>query len=230
MRGASACWICGRPKRYKEISVTVPEPLTPEDTTIVLIDHAVGFANLLRSHDLGTHINNVVGLAKTAMLFGTGLVVTNGMKDKPSGPLYPQLLDVIGNDFSVVERPGATNAFADQRFVAAVEATGRRRLAIAGVSTEGCVLQSVLGALRLGYEVSVIVDASGSLTKETHETAVQRMVQAGAVPTTWYSLAGELEYDHTSPRGPLLQRIMREHQPTMAKGVEAFAFAKALAP
>lgn len=208
--------------------MTVPDPLTPENITIVLIDHAVGFANLLRSHDLGTHINNVVGLAKTAKLFETGLVVTNGLKDKPSGPLYPELLAVIGDDFPVVERPGATNAFADENFRAAVEATGRRRLAVAGVSTEGCVLQSVLGALRLGYEVNVIVDASGSLTPETHNTAVHRMVQAGAVPTTWYSLAGELEFDHTSARGPLLQQLMREHQPTMAKGVQGYAFAKAL--
>ncbi|MGB3373966.1 MAG: hypothetical protein WBA87_02345, partial [Microbacterium sp.] len=60
--------------------MSVPEPLTPENTTIVLVDHAVGFANLLRSHDLDTHINNVVGLAKTATLFGSGLVVTNGLK------------------------------------------------------------------------------------------------------------------------------------------------------
>ncbi|MBF0687509.1 MAG: isochorismatase family protein [Cellulomonas sp.] len=205
--------------------MTVPEPLTPESTTIVMIDHAVGFANLLRSHDLGTHINNTVGLAKTALLFGSGLVVTNGVKGKPSGPLYPELTDVLG-DHPVIERPGATNAFDDAAFAEAVAATGRRKLAIAGVSTEGCVLQSVLGALRLDYEVNLIVDASGSLTRETHDTAVQRMIQAGAVPTTWYSLAGEFEYDHTSPRGPILQQIMREHQPAMAKGVQTYLATK----
>lgn len=205
--------------------MTVPEPLTPENTTIVLVDHAVGFANLLRSYDLGAHINNVVGLAKTAVLFGSGLVVTNGLKDKPSGPLYPELADVLG-DQPVIERPGATNAFDDSAFAAAVTATGRPKLAIAGVSTEGCVLQTVLGALRLGYEVNLVVDASGSLTRESHDLAVQRMVQAGAVPTTWYSLAGEFEYDHTSPRGPLLQQLMREHQPAMAKGVQTYRASK----
>lgn len=209
--------------------MSVPEPLTPENTTIVLVDHAVGFANLLRSHDLDTHINNVVGLAKTATLFDSGLVVTNGLKSKPSGPLYPELAEVIG-DHPVVERPGATNAFEDPAFAAAVAATGRRRLAIAGVSTEGCVLQTVLGALRLGYEVNVVVDASGSLTRETHDVAVQRMVLAGAVPTTWYSLAGEFEYDHTSARGPILQQIMRENQPAMAKGVQTYIASMASAP
>ncbi len=207
----------------------VPEPLTPENTTVVLVDHAVGFANLLRSHDLDDHINAVVGLARTAVLFGSGLVVTNGLPGKPSGPLYPELVEVLG-DHPVVERPGATNAFVDEGFAAAVEGTGRRRLAIGGVSTEGCVLQTVLGALRLGYEVNLVVDASGSLTRETHDTAVQRMVLAGAVPTTWYSLAGEFEYDHTSPRGPLLQQVMREHQPAMAKGVQSYLAARTPVP
>ena len=129
-------------------------------------------------------------------------------------------------DQPVIERPGATNAFDDSAFAAAVAATGRPKLAIAGVSTEGCVLQTVLGALRLGYEVNLVVDASGSLTRESHDLAVQRMVQAGAVPTTWYSLAGEFEYDHTSPRGPLLQQLMREHQPAMAKGVQTYRASK----
>ena len=65
------------------------EPLTPENTTVVLVDYAVGFANLLRSHELSEHLNNVLGLAKTAKWYGSGLVVTNGEASKPSGPLYP---------------------------------------------------------------------------------------------------------------------------------------------
>ena len=197
------------------------EPLTPENTTIVLIDHAVGFANVLGSHDTAEHINNVVGLAKTAVRYDAGLVVTNGLPSKPSGPLYPQLREVIG-DRPVVERGGNFNAFLDPAFTAAVEATGRRKLAIAGVSTEGCVLQTVLGALRAQYEVYLVVDASASLTPETHATAVQRMVQAGAVPITWYSLAGEFTVDHRSATGPVLQSLMREHVPSMAMGVQSY--------
>ena len=88
------------------------DPLTPENTTIVLVDHAVGFANVLRSHDTAQHLNNVVGLAKTALLYGSGLVVTNGLPDKPSGPLYPQLLEVLG-DHPVIERGGNFNSFLD---------------------------------------------------------------------------------------------------------------------
>jgi nicotinamidase-related amidase len=200
------------------------EPLTPQNTTVILIDHAVGFANVLRSHDTAQHIDNVVGLAKTAVRFQTGLVVTNGLPTKPSGPLYPQLLDVLG-DRPIIERGGNFNAFLDEPFRQAVEATERRKLAVAGVSTEGCVLQSVLGALRSGYEVYLVVDATASLTVETHTAAVQRMVQAGAVPVTWYSLAGEFTADHRSPAGPVLQSLMREHVPTMAMGVHSYVAA-----
>ncbi|MFC5500882.1 isochorismatase family protein [Lysinimonas soli] len=202
------------------------EPLTPDDTTIIMIDHAVGFANILRSHDLPLHLNNVVGLAKVAVTFGTGLVVTNGEPSKPSGGLYPQLLEVIG-DHPVIERGGNFNCFLDKAFAETVEATGRRRLAIAGISTEGCVLQTVLGALRLSYEVYVVADASASLTLETHSTAVARMTQAGATPVTWFSLAGEFTVDHRSAYGPLNQRLMREHVPSMAMGAAVYFGAQA---
>jgi nicotinamidase-related amidase len=202
------------------------EPLTPENSTVILIDYAVGFANVLGSHDLALHINNVVGLAKLATSFDTGLVVTNGMASKPSGPLYPQLLDVIG-DHPVIERGGNFNGFLDPAFASAVEATGRRKLIIAGVSTEGCVLQTVLGALRDGYEVYVVVDASASVTKETHDAAVMRMVQAGAVPVTWFSVAGEMTVDHRSALGPKNQRLMREHVPSMAMGTSLYFAAQA---
>jgi isochorismate hydrolase len=151
--------------------------------------------------------------------------VTNGLPSKPSGPLYPELLDVIG-DQPVIERGGNFNCFLDDAFSAAVRATGRKKLAIAGVSTEGCVLQTVLGALREDYEVFLVVDASASLTKETHDTAVQRMVQAGATPVTWFSLAGEFQVDHRYPTAPFYQQLMREHVPTMRLGTISFLTAQ----
>jgi len=195
------------------------EPLTPQNTTIILVDLAVGFANLLRSHDLADHVNNVVGLAKTATFFQSGLVVTNGLPAKPSGPLYPQLLEVIGGH-PVIERPGFFDCFRDEAFAEAVRQTGRSKLVI---STEGCILQTVLGALRAGYETHIVVDTCASLTAETHQTSIRRLVQAGAVPVTWFSVAGEFQADHRNPTAPLYQQIMREHVPAMAMGAQLYA-------
>ncbi|QUW83943.1 isochorismatase family protein [Streptomyces mirabilis] len=202
-----------------------PEPLTPANTTIVLVDYAVGFANLLGSHDLTSHIHNVTGLAKTAKWYGSGLVVTNGQSSKPSGPLYPELLDVIGDE-PVIERATDFNAFLDEPFAEAVRAAGRKNLVIGGIATDGCVLQTVLGGLREGYRVHVAVDASASLTTEAHETAIQRMVQAGVVPVTWFSLAAEFQLDPTFHDAPHRMRLMQENVPAM--GMSARSYVNAL--
>lgn len=202
-----------------------PEPLTPANTTVVLVDYAVGFANLLGTHDLPAHLNAVTGLAKTASWYGSGLVVTNGQPSKPSGPLYPELLDVIG-DHPVIERATDFNSFLDEPFAEAVRATGRQNLVIGGVATDGCVLQTVLGGLREGYKVHVVVDASASLSVEAHQTAVQRMVQAGVVPLTWFSLAAEFQLDPKFHDAPHRMRLMQENVPAM--GMSARTFMNAL--
>lgn len=197
------------------------EPLSPDNSAVVLVDYAIGFANLLRSHELREHITNTVGLAKTAKLYGAPLVVTNGESSKPSGPLYPELLAAIG-DQPVIERKTAFNSFLDPAFAAAVEATGRHRLIIGGIATDGCVLQTALGALRAGYEVSVVVDASASTSKEAHDMAVQRMIMSGVRPVTWWSLAAEFQLEPRFADSPVRTRLMSEFQPAMTMGGRVF--------
>ncbi|MFJ9908965.1 isochorismatase family protein [Streptomyces sp. NPDC101152] len=199
----------------------IPEPLNPANTTVILIDYAVGFANLLRSHNLTEHLNNVVGLAKTAKWYGSGLVVTNGESSRPSGPLYPELLEAIG-DQPVIERTVDFNSFLDESFAQAVRAQDRENLVIAGIATDGCVLQSVLGGLRAGYRVHVAVDASASPSLEAHNTAVRRMVQTGAVPVTWFSLAAEFQLDPKFHDAPHRMRLMQENVPSMAMSARSF--------
>lgn len=200
------------------------EPLSPDNATVVLVDFAVGFANILRSHDLREHVANVTGLAKTAKLYGSGLVVTNGESSKPSGPLYPELAEVLGPDPAVIERGSgsAFNSFLDPRFAAAVREQGRSRLVIAGIATDGCVLQSALGALREGYEVYVVVDAVASPSKQAHDVAVQRMVMSGIVPITWWSLAAEFQMDDRFTDAPYRFELMTQFQPAMTMAGRTF--------
>lgn len=198
-------------------------PLTPDDTTVVLVDFAVGFANILRSHNLSEHISNVTGLAKTAKLYRSGLVVTNGESSKPSGPLYPELLEVLG-DHPVIERPAsyAFNAFRDPAFADAVRGENRKRLVIAGIATDGCVLQTALGALREGYEAYIVVDAVASPSKEAHDVAVQRMIMSGVVPVTWWSLAAEFQLDPRFTDAPYRTELMAQFQPAMTMAARTF--------
>jgi nicotinamidase-related amidase len=200
------------------------EPLSPDNAAVLLADYAVGFADLIRSHEMHDHLAAVTGLARMALLYGAPVVVTNGEESKPSGPLYPELLKVIGDQPVIVRSPTtAFNAFLEPKFVDAVEATGRRRLIIAGVATEGCVLQSALGAVRLGYEVNVVVDACGSLGREPHEMALRRMTMAGVIPLTWWSLAAEFQLGPRFAAAPYRNDLMAEFQPAMTMAARAFA-------
>jgi|SRR5882757_418468 len=198
-------------------------PLSPDNTTVVLVDLAVGFANILRSHNLAEHISNATGLTKTAKLYGSGLVVTNGEASKPSGPMYPEIVEVLG-DQPVIERAAsyAFNSFRDPAFADAVRAESRDRLVIAGIATDGCVLQTALGALREGYEAYVVVDAVASPSKEAHDVAIQRMIMSGVVPITWWSLAAEFQLDEKFTDAPYRSELMAQFQPAMMMAGRTF--------
>ncbi|GAB1333445.1 hypothetical protein ACE1SV_00350 [Streptomyces sp. E-15] len=123
--------------------------LKAEEVTVAMIDHAVGFANLFRSHNVAEHVNITIALAKTAVVFDLPVVVTNGADTDPTGPLFAGLKEVLG-DREVVVREGNFDAFATERFAEAVAATGRRKLLLSGLMTEGCVLQTALSGLERG--------------------------------------------------------------------------------
>jgi folate-dependent phosphoribosylglycinamide formyltransferase PurN len=190
--------------------------ISADDSAIVLIDYAVGFANLYRSHSVAQNSNAAVAVAKIAQIYGVPLVVTNGPDEAPSGPLYPPLAEVLGGHPTVF-RYGAFDGFHEEPFARAVEATGRRRLVLAGLMTEGCVVHTALTAVDQGYEVFVVVDACAGETEETHQAALQRMIQAGVRPTTWLSLASE--YQRTwadQATEPGFSALIRDHAPAFA--------------
>lgn len=164
------------------------EVFSPENTTIMMVDYSSGFINTFRSHDVNQHITATVALAKTALGLKSGLVVNLGAGQTP----YPQLVQALGGH-EIIYRGGEYNALDSPVVRKAVEATGRKNLAIAGISTDGCVIQTALGALRLGYKVAIVEDATAGQTRETHDMAIQRMIQAGIVPITWLCLATEFQ-------------------------------------
>jgi nicotinamidase-related amidase len=87
------------------------------------------------------------------------------------------------------------NTWEDERVVAAVKKTGRRKLIMAALWTEICLAMPAIQAVGEGYEVYAVTDASGGVSAEAHDMAVRRMVQAGVVPITWMAVAGELQRD-----------------------------------
>jgi len=204
-------------------------PLSADNAAVVLIDHAIGFSPLIGSRPIEETVSGAVALAKIAKLFGAPLVATNGRDEAPSGPLYPELQEALG-DHPVIARDEGFDAFYDENFAAAIEATERRRLIMAGVQTDVCLTQTALTAIDRGYEVYVVVDASAAPNKEIHDTAVMRLVQAGAIPTNWLAIGSELQRSWTEQEtAPGFAKLLYEqltswgHLHALAENVQKFA-------
>lgn len=166
--------------------------LRPEDSILVLIDHQpFQFANL-NSHEPTMIANNVIGLAKTAKVFGVPVILTTVLEER-GGYLIKGLQDVYP-DQKPIDRT-FINTWQDTRIVEEVEKSGRKQLILAALWTEVCLAMPTLHALAEGYDVFIVTDASGGVSAEAHDMAVRRMTAAGAVPVTWLSVAAEWQRD-----------------------------------
>ncbi|MGG0813093.1 hydrolase [Paenibacillus alvei] len=167
--------------------------LTPENSAIILIDHQPQMIFGTQSADRQTIINNTVGLAKTAKIFNAPIILTTVAAESFSGPLHPHIQEVFP-DQKPIDRT-SMNSWEDKNFIEAVKKTGRKKLIIAALWTEVCLAFPTISAIKEGYEVYIVTDASGGTTTEAHNTAIQRMIQAGAIPVTWLSVLLEYQRD-----------------------------------
>jgi nicotinamidase-related amidase len=188
------------------------EMLTPQNSAIALIDYQPAMYQGVQSHDRLETFNNVQILAKGAKLFGIPTVITTVAKDSFSGPFMPEVLALFP-DHQVIDRT-SMNSWLDANFRKAVHDTGRKKLVIAGLWTEACVLFPTLDLLKEGFEIYIPADACGDLSLEAHNRAMDRAVQAGAVPITSLQYVFELQQDwarRTTYEG--VMDILRAHSP-----------------
>ena len=168
--------------------------LDKNNAAVLLVDHQAGLLSLVRDIEPDRFKNNVLALADLAKYFDLQTILTTSFEDGPNGPIGPELKERFP-DAPFIARPGQINAWDNEEFVAAVKATGKKQLIIAGVVTEVCVVFPVLSAIEEGYEVFVVTDASGTFNEITRHSAWSRMEQAGAQLMTWFAVACELHRD-----------------------------------
>lgn len=161
---------------------------------VLLVDHQAGLLSLVRDIEPERFNNNVLALADAAKYFGLPTILTTSFEDGPNGPLMPEL-KALFPDAPYIARPGQINAWDNEDFVAAVKATGRKQLLIAGVVTEVCVAFVALSAIEAGFEVFVVTDASGTFNAIARDSAWARMTAAGAQLVNWFAVACELHRD-----------------------------------
>ena len=166
--------------------------LTPENSVLVLIDHqAFQFANT-RNMDPTMILNNTIGLAKAAKAFKVPTILTTVTSDR--GGKLPAALQAVFPDQVPIDRT-TLNSWEDSRVVEAVKKTGRKKVIFAALWTEICLAYPAIHAMGDGYDVFVVTDASGGVSAEAHDRAIQRLVQAGAVPVTWMGVMSEWQRD-----------------------------------
>ena len=173
------------------------ERLTPENAALLLIDHQVGLFTGVRDIPVAELKHNVLALAKAVKVLGVPVIVT-ATSPEMWGPIIPELMEALPG-IPIINRT-TVNAFDEPRFAKAVEATGRKKLIIAGVSTEVCLAFPAIHATAVGYDVYGVIDASGTFSETKRVTGLLRMAQAGVIVTDYSTVAVEMLKDNASPK------------------------------
>lgn len=182
---------------------------TANDTAILLIDHQVGTMGWVKSISFDAMKRNAVMLAETARILNIPTVLTSSMEEYAQGPLVSELQTSLPQAFEQrVKRLGIVNAMDDANFAAAVKATGRKKLIVAGVTNDVCTVYPVMTLIDQGYEVQVVADAGGSPTKLADEVSLRRMERHGATITTTNQLIAELAGSWATPEGGELVQLI----------------------
>jgi len=195
------------------------ELLNPQNSAVIFIDHqpqmTFGVANI----DRQLLFNNVLLLAKAAKIFSVPTILTTVETKSFSGNMWPQLLDVFPGQ-EPIER-SSMNSWEDEKFVAAVQATGKKKLIMAALWTEVCLAFPALEAIKAGYEVYAVEDASGGTSVVAHSAAMRRIEQAGAVPVTSLQVLLEYQRDwaHKATYDQVIE-LVKEHCGAYGQGVE----------
>jgi nicotinamidase-related amidase len=174
-----------------------PKLLDPNNHALVLIDHQPQMAFATQSHPIEIIRNNAALISKAAKTFNVATVITSVAAKSFSGPIFSEITEVFPNE-TIIDRT-TMNTWEDPAAYKAITGKNKKKVVFAGLWTEVCIVGPALSALAEGYEVYFIADACGGVSKEAHDMAVQRMIQAGAQPMTSLQYLLELQRDWARP-------------------------------
>jgi nicotinamidase-related amidase len=168
--------------------------LTPQNAALVIIDFQPVQVSSIQSRPKRELVANITALARIGKLYELPVVLsTVNVKTGRNQPTIHQITTVLGG-VQPIDRT-SINAWEDEDFVRAVKAAGRKKLVMAALWTEVCLVHPALDALKEGFDVYPVIDCVGGTSSEAHELGVQRLVQAGAKPLSWVQLICELQRD-----------------------------------
>ncbi len=182
---------------------------TADNAAMLLIDHQTGTMSWVKSIPFDDMKRNALILAKAASILKMPVVLTSSMEEHAQGPLLSELSTILPAEFSSrIRRSGIVNAMDDENFAAAVYATGRKKLIIAGVTNDVCTVYPALSLIEQKFDVQVVADAGGSPDRIGDDMALRRMERAGVTLTSTNQLVAELAGSWTTREGGELIQVM----------------------
>ena len=182
--------------------------LSKDNAALVMIDHQTGLLSACTDIPVERLRHNIIGLAQIGKLFELPIVLTQGRlwRIKCRGPLIAELTEIFP-DTPIIDRHHP-NAFDDPNFRSAIEATGRKKLILAGCTFDYCCALPALNLSAEGYDVYAVVDASGNWDTLTTQATMIRLAHHGVEVINWIAVWGELYRDHNSEMEQKVMGVM----------------------
>lgn len=189
------------------------ERLTPDNAVLLLIDIQSGLLLGVTTSPSISLKSNLLGLARLGQLFKLPTILTTSTAQGPNGPFMPEIRAMYPQ--LAVQNRTVVNAWDDPTFVKTIQQTGRRKLIMAGITTDVCLLFPALSAVQAGYDVYAVIDASGSFNAQAETAAIARLSQAGVKVANWSSVAAELQHDWALPVSEQVGQMLAEQLTAM---------------
>jgi nicotinamidase-related amidase len=187
----------------------VYELFSPKNSALLLIDYQVDTIFVVHSLPREEIKRNTLVLAKSAKALGMPIILTTSMEEQGQGKMMKELQEVIPEEFAGrIKRVGVVDCMDDPTVANVVQATGKKKLIMAGIPTEVSIVFPAMQAVRDGYEVQVVVDACGSSTKLDDKIAYRRMESAGVTLTSTKQIIAELAQNWMTEEGSKLIKIL----------------------
>ncbi len=186
--------------------------LTPENCALVLIDYQPEQYRTVTSSTREEIDLNVIALCKLATAYGLPVIVSTvgvdmGVNTGTASEILAELPGV-----KEIDRTGV-NAWEDEEFRHAVEATGRKSIVMAGLWTEVCLTFPTLDMQAQGYHVYPVADAVGGISPVAHLQALERMRAAGATPITAIQFGSELMRNWARESSDKFRKVLQWYFP-----------------
>lgn len=195
---------------YSQLNTKKPEPFTPQNSAIILVDHQKMTMDWIYSQDKKNVENNLRMLSRIGAEVNVPLLITTTMEEQV-GLTWEGIQQAAPKQFANrIKRGGTLNCFLDTNFKTAVKNLNRKNLIICGLTTDICLLHTVASAIELGYNVIVVADASGSMSKMADETSFDYFRQIGAKVLSANATVTELYPDFSTPDGQKVMKINLE--------------------